>query len=172
MVVHNQWCRNLSSSWTSLSGKYELMRWPSAYWATSSGIAMYVLFVSTHPLSPLPVRIRLQSSLGTGRGFLASPSSATIAGGLFERSVQSRGRAVGVLLTLLVVVVELREYGNGHAEGRRTVRHVVARAQEQDRGEDNDRPDHGHARYQCISRCRNCAENSARRELTTAARER
>src|ERR1700722_18116104 len=54
------------------------MRWPSAYCATSSGIAMLNGRVSTHPTLPSNVRTRFQSSMGTSTG---GGGGATGAGG-------------------------------------------------------------------------------------------
>src|SRR6202044_1055249 len=77
MVVQSQLFFTASSSCTWPSGKYDVMRWPSAYWATSSGIAMLSGRVSTHPTLPSCVRIRFQSSMGTSTGGAAGGGGAT-----------------------------------------------------------------------------------------------
>src|SRR5271157_2443774 len=66
MVVHNHSCLVWSPSRTSPREKYETMRWPSAYCATSSGTAIHRRRVRTQPDWPELVRTRLQSSVGTG----------------------------------------------------------------------------------------------------------
>src|SRR5260370_9716765 len=68
MVVHRQFFLVRSPSCTSPSGKYEVIRCPSAYCATSSGMAMTSIRVSTQPALPSLVRTRLQSSIGIGAG--------------------------------------------------------------------------------------------------------
>src|SRR5580698_7460126 len=68
MVVQSQLFFTESPSRTCPKGKYEVMRWPSAYCATSSGIAMLRGRVSTHPTFPSRVRTKFQSSIGTSTG--------------------------------------------------------------------------------------------------------
>src|SRR5579863_8050940 len=65
MVVHNQLFLVAAPSCTWLSAKYDVMRCPSAYCATSSGIDMLSMRVSTQPAWPSLVRTRLQSSMWT-----------------------------------------------------------------------------------------------------------
>src|SRR5215472_14062653 len=64
IVVQSQFCFFSSPSSTVPREKYETMRRPSAYCATSSGIAIMSRRVKAHPDSPLLVLIRLQSSVG------------------------------------------------------------------------------------------------------------
>src|SRR5271166_5785531 len=44
-----------------------MMRWPSAYWATSSGMSRLTMRNSTQPTRPAELRTRYQSSI-TGLG--------------------------------------------------------------------------------------------------------
>src|SRR5271154_3301682 len=82
------------------------MRCPSAYCATSSGIAMFNGRVKTHPTLPSFVRIRLQSSIGTWAGGGAGCGAAGIAGWAFgiDRATQfdggcgAGGRGGGLIL--------------------------------------------------------------------------
>src|SRR5947209_18024219 len=60
------------------------MRRPSAYCATSSGMAMTRRLVNTQPDCPVAVRIRLQSSVGAG-GF---DSGSTSDGGSSDNSAE------------------------------------------------------------------------------------
>ena len=52
------------SSFTSARGKYEVIRAPSEYCATSSGIAITSIRERTHPALPSFVRTKDQSSIG------------------------------------------------------------------------------------------------------------
>src|ERR1700722_2355592 len=65
MVVQSQLFFTASRSRVSPSAKYEVMRCPAAYCATSSGIAMFNGRIRTHPTLPSSVRTRFQSSVGT-----------------------------------------------------------------------------------------------------------
>src|SRR5271157_3515042 len=59
-----------------------MMRWPSAYWATSSGMSRSTMRNSTQPTRPAELRTRYQSSI-TGLGGSASfPWVAIGCGGL------------------------------------------------------------------------------------------
>src|SRR2546425_9520357 len=71
----------------SLRAVYDVMRRPSAYWATSSGMAMNTRRVSTHPLWPAEVRISDQSSVGSASACLSSSSGRLV----FDISSQSGG---------------------------------------------------------------------------------
>src|SRR5579859_1471476 len=70
------------------------MRRPSAYCATSSGMAMYNRRESTHPLCPAAVRTRLQSSSGVVGGG-SSGFGSTAFSPSFDNSRQSSGRDGG-----------------------------------------------------------------------------
>src|SRR5579872_2196173 len=73
------------------------MRRPSAYWATSSGIAITRRRVSTHPDWPEALRTRLHSSVGVGFSSTSSSAGTGSSGrSVFERSSQSFGRAGGL----------------------------------------------------------------------------
>src|SRR6202034_2356641 len=65
IVVQSQLFFTVSRSCTSPSAKYEVMRCPSAYCATSSGIAIFKGRIRTHPTVPSCARTRSQSSIGT-----------------------------------------------------------------------------------------------------------
>src|SRR5437588_11481454 len=67
------------------------MRWPSAYCATSSGIAIDTRRVRAQPDWPVLVRIRLQSSVGTGLASGASGGPCSSSKSVFERSSQLGG---------------------------------------------------------------------------------
>src|SRR6185312_17088391 len=71
------------------------MRRPSAYCATSSGIAMLILRVSVHPVCPSAVLTRLQSSVGAGGASSVSASSFKLGASVRESSVKSAGGVGG-----------------------------------------------------------------------------
>src|SRR5450755_2843360 len=89
MVVHSQFGFTTSPSRTSPSAKYDVIRCPSAYCATSSGIAIVNIRVSTQPTLASLVRTRLQSSIGTAGVSVAVGSSASFLG--TERAIQLSG---------------------------------------------------------------------------------
>src|ERR1035441_9448985 len=71
------------------------MRWPSAYCATSSGIAILSRRVRTQPDCPSGARTRLQSSIAAGGpGFGGSGASSSCVS-LFESSSQFAGGGGG-----------------------------------------------------------------------------
>src|SRR5579872_6390304 len=71
------------------------MRWPSAYCATSSGIAMLTIRDRTQPALPSLVRIRYQSSNGIGLrgsgGFTGSREGSLGSSPVFDISIQFFG---------------------------------------------------------------------------------
>src|SRR5213594_2475429 len=77
--------------------KYETIRRPSAYCATSSGIAIVSRRVSTQPEDPLDARTRLQSSVGTGFSAGAfSGASGSSSRSVLESSSQLSGGGGGL----------------------------------------------------------------------------
>src|SRR5580692_10731255 len=71
------------------------MRCPSAYCATSSGIAMLSGRVSTHPTFPSEVRTRFQSSIGTSTGTGGGAAAANGAGSGADFGTDSATQLLG-----------------------------------------------------------------------------
>src|SRR5215510_11420704 len=92
-VVQSQLCFGSLASLSSAtpSDTYDVIRFRSAYCATSSGIIMYRFRASTHPALPSVMRTRYQSSPATfGAGApLVDASNVVIRG--TDRATQSEG---------------------------------------------------------------------------------
>src|SRR5437899_10545623 len=72
------------------------MRWPSAYLATSSGMAMNSMRVSAQPDCPWGVRTRLHpSTFGAGLSGAGAAVSASSSESVWESSSQSSGGTGG-----------------------------------------------------------------------------